>query len=96
MGRVIHLQHTEEGHPGGDRLMAIMGKTLKFPNDKQALKLAKLIKRQCEVCQVTEPSMGPYKADIVPTPVPQYTMSSVALDLFAFPEEKWEEKPLIP
>jgi hypothetical protein len=86
VGRVIREHHSVAGHPGGDRLWAVMGRFYVFPDPTAAKKLAGRVKAQCEVCQSSDPSRQPFKVPIEPFPVPPYLMDSVSVDLFSMPE----------
>jgi len=90
--KVIRGHHSYAGHPGGERLWEELSRRFVFANDAKAKKFTMAVHKQCEICQVTEPSMGPYHCHIVPTPIPPYLMASVSVDLFSLPEVRHEGK----
>ena len=83
---IIRQQHGYCGHPGGNRLWPQLQRFYEFPDPKEARKFTDGVAFSCEVCQVSEPTRGPYKSHIEPTPIPPYLMDSVSIDLFAMPE----------
>ena len=91
--RLIRLQHAMAGHPGGERLWAQLNRWYAFPDKGEAKAFALKVQRQCEVCQATEASKGPYKCHLAKVPIPTNIMDSVAIDLFAMPEVTYEGKP---
>jgi len=86
VGRVMRQLHSHFGHPGGPKLWAQLERAYLFPDPAEAKKMAKRVKTECEICQITEASMGPYKAHVRPSPIPPALMSSVCVDLFAMPQ----------
>ena len=89
---MIRIHHSQAGHPGGDRLWPQFGRFYIFPDDAVAKRFTDKVMSQCEVCQVSEPTRGPYKCHMEPTPIPPFIMDSVAVDLFAMPEVTHEGK----
>ena len=90
--QVIRLYHSEAGHPGGTRLWPQLGRRYTFPDPTKAKKFTESVQASCEVCKVSEPTRGPFKCHIEPTPIPPHLMDSVAIDLFAMPEVSFDGK----
>jgi len=69
-GPVIRAHHSVAGHPGGERLWAVMARRYLFADPRGARRMAERVKGQCEVCQVTDPSRVPYKCTLEASPIP--------------------------
>ena len=91
-GRDMRALNSQFCNPGGPQLWLQVRRIYQFPNNKIEEKLTKSVKRQCEICQATEASLGPYKARIRSNPIPTYLMSNVTVDLFSMPEVTYESQ----
>jgi len=90
VGMVIRQWHADCVHPGRSRLWVQLLRYFAFPDLKQARIICDKVKSQCETCQVTEGSVGPYKAHLSPHPIPPEPMACVAIDLLSLSEVTYE------
>lgn len=71
---------------GVNKLVKAIEHKYVFGLEKYKWKMAKLVKRQCNVCQACEPLTWSKVGKIDMTPIPPKIMQSVAMDIFSPPK----------
>ena len=61
-----------------------------WPGTVKVPEIVQKVRRQCIICQASEPPNQSMRHPIVPTTVPAQIMSSVALDVFSLPIVQWQ------
>ena len=87
---VIREQHVYMGHIGIQRLANEVKRRYALPGQVKLLEVVRDVRRRCAICQACEPPNWNTSLPIRYTPVPTHIMTSVALDVFAMPNVKWQ------
>ena len=90
---VVRENHDFLGHVGIQKTFKELDRRYVFPPSMKVYDLVREVRRQCTVCQTCEPSNYSCKLPISFTPIPDYVMASVALDVFALPSVTWGGQP---
>ena len=88
--RVVGACHVYGGHMGVNKLVKAIEQKYLFVMETSKWKMAKLVKKQCNVCQACEPPTCPKVGKIDMTPIPAKIMQSVAMDIFSPPKTVWQ------
>ena len=86
---VVREHHDFLGHVGVQKTFKELERRYVFPPSTKVYNLVQEVRRQCVVCQTCEPPNYSCKLPISFTPIPEYVMASVALDVFALPSVTW-------
>ena len=89
---VLKQHHEFMGHAGVKRVVEEVTRRYHFPITTKIYESVREVKRQCVTCQACEPPNWNLSLPVSYNPVPDKIMTSVALDIFALPEVKWQEQ----
>ena len=92
MREVVRQFHEELGHLGVEKMTNELGRRYHFPPHATIRAMARDIKRQCVVCQASEPANFSLKLPIRFSPIPDRIMTSVCLDIFRMPRVTWRKR----
>ena len=88
--RVVEEHHVASGHLGVDRLVEECMRKYYILYLPKLKKLCVDAKRHCVTCQQCDPPSRQKKGRISKFPIHPYVWNSIAMDMFAMPEEIWQ------
>jgi transposase InsO family protein len=89
---VIREHHRAANHPGVERLLKDLLQRYAWPSDSSLKGTVERIRKECMICQASEPPHWSNRGPISCTIVPERFMASVAMDLFSMPEVTWQSQ----
>ena len=89
MGLVLREHHAFMGHVGVQKLIKEVDRRFVISESVNLPEAAKEIRRVCVACQACEAPNWRLDLPISHTPIQEYVMSSVCLDVFALPTATW-------
>ena len=82
--------HQELGHIGTQKMTKELDRRFIFPAKTKNFDICRKVKKECVTCQACEPPNWNMSLPLSNTPVPDYIMTSVSLDIFALPNVLWQ------
>ena len=87
---VVRAHHSAVGHIGGKRLLAQMARFYNWASEERVGRYARLMQKECVLCQAMEHPHHSLKLRQDPIPIPPAIMDSVAIDVFTMPPVVFE------
>ena len=88
--RVIAACHAAWGHPGQKRTLVQLRHQYAFGQGWNLTGFVHYVVQGCHVCQACQPPTWRAKGHMDSTPVIDQPMTSVCMDIFSMPTEKWQ------